>query len=253
AEIAGNMDGADYPADEFLSIAPGAQIMLVNNDPRDRWVNGTLGKITSISTDDAGRPQVRVLLRDGRSVVVAQHTWDITRPHIAGGSLTHESVGTFSQLPIKLAWAITIHKSQGQTLDRVIVDLTGGTFANGQLYVALSRCTNLDGLVLRREVQPRDLKSDIRIRRFLASGTASSAGLGEVFISILTVGTTGRQWRPRPIEIAVVTDEGDEATTVINPTSDLYSAATDFQLSTRDVQLAPVILEAWPAVASLLG
>src|SRR5699024_10654407 len=140
AEIAGNMDGADYPADEFLSIAPGAQIMLVNNDPRDQWVNGTLGKITSISTDDAGRPQVRVLLRDGRSVVVAQHTWDITRPHIAGGSLTHESVGTFSQLPIKLAWAITIHKSQGQTLDRVIVDLTGGTFANGQWDVALSLC-----------------------------------------------------------------------------------------------------------------
>src|SRR5699024_6834969 len=111
---------------------------------------------------------VRVHLRDDSVVDVRPHTWEITRPVVSGGALTHEVVGTFTQLPMKLAWAITIHKSQGQTLDRVVVDLTGGTFANGQLYVALSRCTSLDGLVLRRDVLPRDLKSDPRIRRFLA-------------------------------------------------------------------------------------
>src|SRR5699024_1218056 len=169
-----------------------------------------------LASDDDG-PRVTVALRDGRTAQVRRHTWDITRPGVQGGSLVHHPIGTFTQLPMKLAWAITIHKSQGQTLDRVVVDLTGGTFANGQLYVALSRCTNLEGLVLRREVLPRDLKSDVRVRRYLATGTAQAATLGEAYLSVLTVGTEGDRWRPRPIEIAVVTDDGDEATTVINP------------------------------------
>src|SRR5699024_6449306 len=75
---------------------------------------------------------------------------------------------------------------------------------------------------------------------------------GQAYFSALTVGTVGRQWRPRPVEIAVVTDEGDEATTVVNPTSDLYEAATDYLITTRDVQLAPLLVEAWPALRSLL-
>src|SRR5699024_9077964 len=184
---------------------------------------------------------------------VREHTWDITRPDVAGGSLVHRIVGTFTQLPMKLAWAITIHKSQGQTLDRVVVDLTGGTFANGQLYVALSRCTSLEGLVLKREVLPRDLKTDQRVRRYLATGAAPTEALGEAYLSVLTVGTVGDRWRPRPVEIAVVTDDGDEISTVINPTSDLFSARDEFGLTTRDVQLAPLLAEAWPALSALLA
>ena len=252
AEIEGETDGFEHPTDESLSIAVGAQIMMLTNDPANRWVNGTLGRITAIASDDDG-PLVTVALRDGRTAQVRRHTWDITRPGVQGGSLVHHPIGTFTQLPMKLAWAITIHKSQGQTLDRVVVDLTGGTFANGQLYVALSRCTNLEGLVLRREVLPRDLKSDVRVRRYLATGAAQPVTLGEAYLSVLTVGTEGDRWRPRPIEIAVVTDDGDEATTVINPTSDLFNAAADFGLTTRDVQLAPVLAEAWPALGALLA
>ena len=84
-------------------------------------------------------------------------------------SLRREVIGTYTQLPFKLAWAITIHKSQGQTLDRLVVDLTGGMFSTGQLYVALSRCTSMAGLVLKRPVLPKDLKVDRRIARFLRS------------------------------------------------------------------------------------
>lgn len=252
AEIRGDTDGFEHPTDDDLALAVGAQVMLLNNDPSDRWVNGSIGKITAISSDD-GEPVVHVHLRDDRTVDVRPHTWEITRPVVSGGSLTHEVIGTFTQLPMKLAWAITIHKSQGQTLDRVVVDLTGGTFANGQLYVALSRCTSLEGLVLRRDVLPRDLKSDPRIRRFLAGSGGSAASLGDVYLSALTVGNAGDRYRPRPVEIAAVTDDGDEATTVVNPTSDLYAARTDFGITTRDVQLAPLLSEAWSALSPLLA
>ena len=215
-------------------------------------VNGTLGRVTAIGRDREG-PAIEVLLRDGRSEQVRPHTWDVTRPVAEGGSLTHQVLGTFTQLPMKLAWAITIHKSQGQTLERVIVDLTGGTFANGQLYVALSRCTSLEGLVLKRDVLPRDLKSDTRVRRFLASRAAPADDLDEVYLASLAVGNDGDRYRPRPVEIALVTDEGDEATTVINPTSDLFAARTEFGLTTRDVQLAPLLVEAWRALSPLLA
>ncbi|GAA4517356.1 AAA family ATPase [Brevibacterium yomogidense] len=252
AEVRGDTDGFEHPADDDLGLTVGAQVMLLNNDPSDRWVNGSIGKVTAIAWDD-GEPVVHVRLRDERTVEVRPHTWDITRPVVSGGALTHEVVGTFTQLPMKLAWAITIHKSQGQTLDRVVVDLTGGTFANGQLYVALSRCTSLEGLVLKRDVLPRDLKSDSRIRRFLAGSGSAAPSLGDVYLSALTVGNAGDRYRPRPVEIAVVTDDGDEATTVINPTSDLYAARTDYGITTEDVQLAPLLAEAWAALSPLLA
>ncbi|MGP4977215.1 AAA family ATPase [Brachybacterium tyrofermentans] len=252
AEITGDTDGFEHPTEDRLDLAVGAQVMMLNNDPWDRWVNGTLGRVTAIGRDREG-PAIEVLLRDGRSEQVRPHTWDVTRPVAEGGSLTHEVLGTFTQLPMKLAWAITIHKSQGQTLDRVVVDLTGGTFANGQLYVALSRCTSLEGLVLRRDVLPRDLKSDPRIRRFLATGEDRASSLGEVYLAALMVGNVGDRYRPRPVEIAVVTDDGDEATTIVNPTSDLFAARTEYGITTRDVQLAPVLTEAWAALSPLLA
>lgn len=252
AELTGETDGFELPAEERLQLAVGAQVMLLNNDQLDRWVNGSIGRIDRISRDADG-PVVRVTLREGRSVDVRPFTWEITHPVVRDGALEHDVIGTFTQLPMKLAWAITIHKSQGQTLDRVVVDLTGGTFANGQLYVALSRCTSLEGLVLKRDVIPRDLKSDILVRRFLEAGHTGGQELGRAFLAILQVGNMGDRYRPRPVEIAVVTDDGDEATTVVNPTSDLFSAQSDFGITTRDVALAPVLSEAWSALSPLLA
>ena len=114
AQISGDTDGFEHPTDSSLSLAVGAQVMMLTNDGANRWVNGTLGRITEIGTDDDG-PVITVLLRNGRTAQVRRHTWDITRPSVHGGSLVHQVVGTFTQLPMKLAWAITIHKSQGQT------------------------------------------------------------------------------------------------------------------------------------------
>ncbi len=251
ATVKGDPDGFEKPVAERLRLAIGAQVMLLNNESSGRWVNGSIGRVEDIRGDEDG-PVIDVRLRDGRLVDVRTHIWEITRPFVEAGSLHHQVVGSFTQLPMKLAWAITIHKSQGQTLDNVVVDLTGGTFANGQLYVALSRCTSLDGLVLKRDVLPRDLKTDIRVRRFLNSASAASAH-GAVYVAALMVGNEGDRYRPRPVEIAVVTDDGEELSTVVNPTMDLYSAQTEYGITTRDVQLAPVLAEAWDALSPLLA
>src|SRR5699024_6702968 len=144
-------------------------------------------------------------------------------------------------LPFKLAWAITIHKSQGQTLDRLVVDLRGGAFDFGQVYVALSRCTSLAGLVLTRPVHPKDLKTDRRIVRFLRSSTAPATATRTCAVAILTVGDEGRMSRPRPVEIAVAFDDGTALSTLVNPQRDLADARSRFGLTTADVALAPTL------------
>ncbi|HLS63717.1 MAG TPA: AAA family ATPase, partial [Ruania sp.] len=166
--------------------------------------------------------------------------------------LRHEVVGTFTQLPLRLAWAITIHKSQGQTLENVVVDLTGGTFSAGQVYVALSRCTSMAGLVLRRPVLPRDLKSDRRILRFLASARGSTAQARFCGIAALVVGEEGRRSRPRPVEIAVAFGDGTALSTLVNPQRDLADARSRFGLTTADVALAPTLAEAWAVLAPVV-
>lgn len=252
ARVTGLLDGMEHPAEDVLAYKAGAQIMLLTNDPADRWVNGTLAKIRETLFDDDGEPYVVVELPDGSRATVERHLWEVTRPSVAGGRLTHEVVGTFTQLPFRLAWAITIHKSQGQTLDRVVVDLTGGTFADGQLYVALSRCRSLDGMVLTRNVLPKDLRVDQRVRRFLRSQAPALEHRGSVYLGLCWVGDEGSRWKPRPIEIAAVTDDGQQASSLVNPTRDLGTARTDYGIAAADVELAPLLEQAWAALAPLL-
>lgn len=252
ARLSGDLSLFDPPVAEELQFKVGAQIMMLTNDPSGSWVNGTIGRVTGI--DSVGRElAVGVEFNEGGSAEISAHTWEATRPIIEGGSLRHEVIGTFTQLPFKLAWAITIHKSQGQTVDRLVVDLSGGTFDFGQLYVALSRCTSMNGLILKRPVQPKDLKTDRRIVRFLRQSVDGGQVRRHCAIGILAVGDESRLARPRPVELAVAFDDGTAVSTLINPQRDLGDARKAYGIAASDVLLAPTLAQAWVLIAPMLA
>lgn len=170
AAIDGKFDFKSFPTAENLSVKKGSQVMLLNNDPMGRWVNGTVGKITDIYFDGTlGEDILEIKDNDGKYLTVSPHTWEIFSYTIKKetGKIDAEKIGSFTQYPIRLAWAVTIHKSQGKTFDNVIVDMGLGAFAQGQVYVAISRATNLNGLLLKRPIQKRHIWTDQRIIDFL--------------------------------------------------------------------------------------
>ncbi|CAN3127207.1 AAA family ATPase [Mycobacterium sp. smrl_JER01] len=253
ATASGDLALFDPPVEEALRFKVGAQVMLLNNDQGNRWVNGTVGRVAGVGYDRHGAV-VEVEFPDGTTAEVTPFTWEVTRPVMSGPSLTREVVGSYTQLPFKLAWAITIHKSQGQTLDRVVVDLTGGMFSTGQLYVALSRCTSLAGLVLKRPVLPKDMKIDRRIARFLRTSVGGPGSRRRYCaIEMLTVGDEGRMSRPRPVELAVAFEDGTAITTLVNPQRDLADARTRYGITVSDVLMAPTLREAWGVIAPMLA
>ena len=154
-KIEGDFPESSLPTQLNLSIKEQAQVIFIDNDYERRWVNGTIGMVSGI--DENGN--VYVLLESGVEHLVEPTSWRNYK-YIYNEKekrIEEEIVGTFEQLPIRLAWAITVHKSQGLTFSRVVVDLTGGVFAGGQTYVALSRCTSLEGLVLKSKISSRDI------------------------------------------------------------------------------------------------
>jgi ATP-dependent DNA helicase PIF1 len=152
-----------YPNDEKLVFRVGAQIMFICNDSERRWVNGTLGKVLEINDNES---VIKVEKNDGKIVEVKKYLWEISKYVFTKGEFVRKKLGTFAQMPIKLAWAITIHKSQGKTFDKVIIDFNNGTFAHGQAYVALSRCSSLKGLVLKKPLRKSDIIMDKRVHNF---------------------------------------------------------------------------------------
>jgi len=168
--ISGKFSKSALPTDIDLQVKVGAQIMLVNNDREGRWVNGTVGKIVNLERGKGrGTTVVGIELTDGEIVEVTPYTWEVFRTFLnqKTGRLDSEVTGSFTQYPIMLAWAITIHKSQGKTFDKVILDIGRGTFAHGQTYVALSRCTSLEGLALKKPLQKKHILMDWRVVKFL--------------------------------------------------------------------------------------
>ncbi|MBA4154947.1 AAA family ATPase [Flavobacterium sp.] len=166
ANIIGDFKEDKYPTDPVLELRRNSQIMLVKNDSADkgrRWVNGTIAKVEFLDDE-----KIEVRLKDGSVQTLQKETWENRQYQWDKnkGSITSKVIGTFEQYPIKLAWAITIHKSQGLTFDNVIIDLGSGAFVNGQLYTALSRCRTLEGLTLKRRIQKKDIIEDKRLIDF---------------------------------------------------------------------------------------
>lgn len=163
ADTLGDFGGA-YPADPALELKIGAQVMFLRNDPDGRWVNGTVGIVTDL------RDNIWVEI-DGETVEVTPTSWEKMRYSYdpEHKELTREVVGEFTQFPLRLAWAVTIHKSQGQTYDSAVIDLGQRAFSPGQVYVALSRIRELDGLYLSRDLRPSDVIVDQRVREFMLS------------------------------------------------------------------------------------
>ncbi len=171
AEKSGKIAKNLYPNDEEVTLCLGAQIMFICNDSDRRWVNGTIGKITDIHEtidSETGETETIVLVekKDGEIVKVKKHTWEISRYIFENNEFKRDIMGSYTQIPIKLAWAITIHKSQGKTFDKVIIDLGTGTFVHGQTYVALSRCTSLEGIVLKKMFYRSSIIMDQRVKKF---------------------------------------------------------------------------------------
>lgn len=165
------------PAPPRLALREGAQIMFVRNDRQGRWVNGTMGRVRHLSKKEI---EVEVGRPGGPVETVERGSWEMYEYVFDSGKnrLEAEVAGTYEQYPLRPAYAITIHKSQGKTFDRAIVDLGSGAFAHGQTYVALSRLVSLNGLVLRRRLSPRDLIVDPEVVAFstrtgIGSGTQS--------------------------------------------------------------------------------
>lgn len=167
ATITGEFNPQLFPTEQQLRLKLSAQVMFIKNDPKRQFVNGTIGKVVKLEND-----AITVMVEENdnrRYVEVEPLDWEILRYEPSAkepNAIETRTIGTFRQYPLKLAWAITIHKSQGKTFDKVIIDLGSGAFEHGQTYVALSRCRTLEGIVLKQPIRQKDILTDERIIEF---------------------------------------------------------------------------------------
>jgi hypothetical protein len=250
ATVSGEISLADYKVDKTLEFAVGAQVMMATNEPE--YVNGTMGVIKKIELDETIRVTIDIG-EDGRNrlVTVGPHTWEIWRQTREESIL----VGSIAQLPFRLAWAVTVHRSQGQTFDRVVFDRDRGMFENGQLYVALSRCRTLAGLTLSRPLTPRDVRVSPDVLRFYRSVRASSVTVSENKSAFVGFLETGSDEYGRLLEIAICAYNGTEEVfcfnTLLNPMRDFDLSESN--LTPASVTLAPTIDKARDAIALMLS
>lgn len=164
--LTGSFREKGIPNAQHLVLKEGAQVMLLNNDPKGRWINGDLAKVLKLGEDS-----VRVLFEDGSFDDVGRYKWDSVQFVFdeTDGKIKAEVTGSYIQFPMKLAWAVTIHKGQGKTYDKVAIDFGLGTFAAGQAYVALSRCKTLEGITLRNRIEKAYIWPEPRVQEFMST------------------------------------------------------------------------------------
>jgi ATP-dependent DNA helicase PIF1 len=168
-KVEGEFNPSIFPVENELRLREGAQVMFTRNDGEEgKYVNGTIGIVRKL-----GAEEIIVEVEDSKgeplAIKVTKSKWETIKYKIDPAqpdSIKADIVGSYLQYPVKLAWAITIHKAQGKTFDKIILDLGSGAFENGQVYVALSRSRTLEGIVLRTPLRPRDIMTDQRVLEF---------------------------------------------------------------------------------------
>ena len=244
AQHSGTTDGVSFSGDDELHYAVGARIMTVTNDPAGRFVNGSFGIITDASAD-----KITVRLdHSGESVIIERYTWELKKPSVSNGRIQSDAAGTIKQFPIILAWAITIHKSQGKTIPKCFINLSGGTTTDGQFYVALSRAVDLDNLRFSAPVEPRHIRANNTLVRMIRREVSPKVETDRVvFLSFdgVNFGISDHIARAHAIIVEgsqIVADFG----TWINPMADLGEFGRVNSIPAGGLALAPTLGDFWP-------
>lgn len=244
ASFTGTATAADFSGTEELRYAIGARVMTIINDPLGRFVNGSFATIIAADEDS-----VDLIIDDTNTYVcLERHMWEVNRPKLDGAQLSSERTGTITQLPIILAWAITIHKSQGKTIPKCFINLKGGTRTDGQFYVALSRAVTLDYLRFDQPVQPCHIRANNslvrKIRREVTTHTDVSR---TTFLSIKAVNWNVSEHIAR---IHAIVYEGTRRVasfgTWINPMADLGEFGHHNSIPSGGLACAPTLGDFWP-------
>lgn len=244
AEKNGYADVHSFSGSEELHYAVGARVMTVVNDAHGRYVNGSFGEIVG-ATDK----EIMVRIDDtGQLVKIVRYTWEIKQPAVEGGRLVSVRVGAVTQFPIILAWAITIHKSQGKTIPRLFINLKGGTATDGQFYVALSRAVDLENLRFSAPVEPRHIRANNalvrKVRREVSAGINASR---VVFLSFNGV-NFGLSQHVARIH-AIIYQDGRRVADFgswINPMADLGDFGRQHNIPARGLAMVPTLGDFWP-------
>jgi hypothetical protein len=214
--IDGDFSKEYLPTAVELKLKKSAQIMLLNNDSYGQWINGTIGKVKKFEKDDDDEDVIVAELDNGETVRISPYTWKIYKFFLKNEELRSEEVGSFRQYPVRLAFAVTIHKSQGKTFEKVAIDVGRGTFAHGQMYVALSRCTTLEGIILKQPLKKSHILMDWQVVKFLTNLQYNKAERNfprEDKLQMITAAIAGKQ----TIEIIYLKAKDEKSTRTIRP------------------------------------
>ena len=236
----GEVDKKAFDDLQELHLKVGAQVMMLVN--QEGYSNGTIAEVRALTPN-----VITVYLPElDEEREVRRHTWEIRKPVRREGRVEKVVVGRFTQFPMQLAWAVTVHKSQGKTFDRVVFDCAS-IFEDGQTYVALSRCTCLDGLTLTQPIEPRHVKVSPAVRRFYRSATRPREALLDGPIAFLGLHTTGLDKYRKLVEVAVIRYDGESEvlrlSTLVAPGRDASDAAA-IGINASDLTMCPSIDEA---------